>query len=244
MKISSKILVYTLAVSAILAFGVIGTLIINSYGGFNTQIKTPLDALYYTITTISTVGYGDIVPTSQLGKLFAIILIISGLTIFATIISMAGGDIMKQNLEKISGSISSAEKRTLKNHVILIGFDTTNAILAEKLRESRISFIIITGDKVLADQLKRKNYKVYVADATLESDLKDFELEKAKSIIIDIRDNSRTVYVVLVAKHLAKNTPIHVVAPTLEVEKHLKSIGIENIINPAGIAAKQIQEMI
>ncbi len=244
MKISSKILAYIVAVGAVLLFGVVGTLIVSANGGFNTPVKTPIDALYYTITTISTVGYGDIVPITETARLFAIILIISGLTIFATIISMAGADIMKQNLERISGTISNAERRILKNHVILIGYDSTNAALAEKLKASKEHFIIITGDKVLADQLKRKNYKVYVADATLESDLKEFELEKAKSIVIDIRDTSRTVYVVLVAKHLAKTIPIHVVAPTPEVEKHLKNIGIENIINPAEIAANQIREML
>ena len=105
MNIQSKILFYIVAVLGVLIFGTAGTYIIGSHGGFSVNINSPLTALYFTIVTLSTVGYGDIVPVSAAARIFVIILIVSGLTILLSAITFLGSDFMNSKIDQLSGGI-------------------------------------------------------------------------------------------------------------------------------------------
>ncbi len=240
MNIQSKILFYIIAVLGVLLFGTGGTYIIGSHGGFSVNVNSPLTALYFTIVTLSTVGYGDIVPVSAVARIFVIILIVSGLTIFLSAITFLGSDFMNSKIDQLSGGIASVERKFLSNHIVLIGTDTTNASIAKKLKKAKQKFIIITSDKVIFDKLREHGYKVYVADSTSVQDMKKFELHKAKEIIIDLKDNSRTVYSVIVARDIAKNVKLRIIATNEDTERHLKEMGYSNVINPAEAIAMEI----
>jgi Trk K+ transport system NAD-binding subunit len=129
-------------------------------------------------------------------------------------------------------------------HIVLVGTNSTNLYLAQKLKESNQRFIIITSDKVKADQLRyRYNYLTYVADATSDTYMQRFNLEKARTIVIDVKDSSRTIYVLLVAKELAKDKSIIVIAPSEEAERHIRSLHVtSSIVNPSFIAASEISK--
>ncbi len=235
---------YIAAIIIVLVVGTIGSYIISTtQNGFNVRINSLLTALYFTVTTVSTVGYGDIYPVSPLARIFVIILILGGLGVFLGAVTNISGELVNSRLKKLSGRISGIEKRTIRNHITLIGFDTTNSILAENLKRNKKHFIIIIEDSSLVDKLKDMGYSAFTANILSELDMKDFKLNKAKKVIIDIRDTSKTVYAALVAKSLIGNDKnIVVVATTLELEKYLRTVGINNIINPASMAAAEISK--
>ena len=234
------IVAYAIAIAAVIAFGVAGTYILGRSGNFNVQINSLVTALYFTVTTVSTVGYGDIVPVTEAARIFVVVLILSGLSIFLSAVTVLSSDFVNSRIERLSGRISGIEKRLLKGHIVLIGHDLTNALLAERFKAENRKFIIITADKTISDHLRELGYVSYVADATSESDMKNFKLDIARKIIIDLRDSSRTVYAAIVARSLSGSGNMIVIAPTLELERHLNDIGIKNVINPATMAAKQI----
>ena len=240
MEMTSKIIFYIVAVVGVLLFGTIGAYVIGSHGGFSETINSPLTALYFTIVTLSTVGYGDIVPLSPMARSFVIVLIVAGLTIFLSAITFLGSDFMNSKMDQLSGGIASVERKFLNNHIVLVGTDTTNMAIARKLKKTKQKAIIITSDKVVYDKLKGHGYKVYVADPTSVQDMKKFELHKAKEMIIDLKDNSRTVYSVIVAKDIAKNVKLKIIATNEDTERHLKDMGYENVINPAEAIASEI----
>ena len=76
--------------------------------------------------------------------------------------------------------------------------------------------------------------------------MNEFEPKKAKAIVIDIKDSSRAIYSLLVAKDIAGSTKIVVVAPSQAAEHHLRNIaaGKAVIVNPADIAATTISNSI
>ena len=229
---------YAAAILGVLLFGTLGTYILGKEtGNFNIEINSPLKALYFTIVTLSTVGYGDIYPVSTAGVIFVIALIISGLSIFLGAVTLVSGDFLNSRIEKMSGTISSIERRLLRGHIVLIGYDMTNAYLAEKLMKEGKKFILISSDKIVVDKLRAAGIQAYVADVTLKSDMQRFALDKAKYIVIDMRDSSKTVYVFLVVKKLSEKAKIFAVASNSEAESHLGDLGVEDIINPAKIAA-------
>lgn len=240
----TELTVYALALLTILLFGIAGTYIIGQHGGFNVKINNLLDATYFTIVTLSTIGYGDIYPVTPTAKIFVIVLIIVGLGVFLGAIAAITGEFMNRRIENLSGRLSSFEKRLMNKHIILVGSNTTNTYLAEKLHETNAKFIIVTNDPTNAEHFKRLGYRAYVSDSTSEVDMKEFEPKKAKAIVIDLKDSSRAIYALLVAKDLAGTAKIVVIAPTKDAEHHLRNVaaGRALIVNPADIAAKTISE--
>ncbi len=240
-----EITIYALSIILLLAFGIGGTYVLGQHGGFNIKIS-PLDAAYFTVVTMATVGYGDIYPVSEAAKIFVMVLIVVGIGTFFSIIVALSGEFMNERITMFAGRVSSFEKRRLNKHIILIGSDTTNMYLAEKLTEKGEKFIIITSDPVRAESLKRMGYTAYVADSTSSAEMSEFEPKKAKAIIIDISDSSREIYALLVAKEVAGNCKIVVIAATKDVEHHLRNIagGKATIVNPSDIAASTITSSI
>ena len=241
MRVSSDIAAYGLSIIAVLILGVAGTYFLGLDGGFNVRMNI-VDAFYFTVVTMATVGYGDIVPVSPAAKIFVMILIGLGLTTFLGAMTYISGGLVESRIEKLSGEISSMERRFLKDHIILVGTDTVNMYLAEKLKKEGKRFVMITSDKVMLDKLKDMQYKAYIADVTMESDMLKFETGKSKMIVIDLRDSSRTIYALLVARSIAKKAKIVVIASTKEAENHIRGLGIANeIISPADRVAEQIK---
>ncbi|MDE1768073.1 MAG: NAD-binding protein [Candidatus Micrarchaeota archaeon] len=242
----TEIAAYVSALLTVLIFGIVGTYILGQHGGFNVRINSILDAAYFTIVTMSTIGYGDIYPVTPTAKVFVIVLVIGGLGIFLGSVAAITGEFMNRRIENLSGRLGSFEKRLMNKHIILIGSNTTNTYLAEKLSERNEKFIMITNDPTTSEHLKRLGYRAYVADSTSVVDMKEFEPSKAKALVIDLKDSSRAIYALLVAKELAGSSKIVVIAPTKDAEHHLRNIaaGRALVVNPADIAAKTISESI
>ena len=241
MRISSEVLAYILAIASVITLGVAGTYFLGLGGNFNVKMNI-INAFYFTVVTMSTVGYGDIVPITPIAKIFVMILIGLGLTAFLGAITYMSGGLMESRIEKLSGEISSIERKFLKDHIILVGTDTVNMYLAEKLKKGGKKFVMITSDKVMLDKLKDMQYRAYIADVTLESDMLKFETSKSKMIVIDLRDSSRTIYALLVARSIAKKAKIVVIVSTREAENHIHGLGIaDEIISPAERVAEEIK---
>ena len=91
-----------------LAYGVVGTYILKE--GFN-GVKTWVDALYFTIVTYSTVGYGDITPVSGIARLFTCTMILVGLSSFATAISVYLGPLLSEKLKHLQLHLHRSQKK-------------------------------------------------------------------------------------------------------------------------------------
>ncbi len=243
-----KVLGYLIAIAMVFTYGIVGTYTIGADGGFKGYPKgshSILNATYFTVVTLGTVGYGDIIPVTPEARAFVIILILAGVSVFLSAVAVIGGEFMTSRIENLYGSISAFDKRLFSSHVVLIGTNNTNQYLAEKLKHSGIRTIIVTSDKVKAEQLKSQGFHTFIADATSDSDMKKFNLDKAKSIVIDVKDGSRAIYVLLVARSIAKSAKIVVLAPTAEAAKYIRGLNAAtNVINPADIAAKEISNAI
>ncbi len=236
-------IVYVGAITAVFIFGIMGTYIIAHGGGFNVTNMSPLDAAYFTIVTMSTVGYGDILPITPLAKLFVMLLIVIGLSIFLSVVTVISGDFVNTRMERLSERISNAEKRRLRSHIVLIGTDGVNLAIAKELNGNSTKFIMIVSDKVMSDRLRGIGYRTFVADPTSEVDMSQFEIQYASKVIIDLKESSHMVYALLVVRALAKGVNVIVVAPSTEAERHLKELGVfknETIISPNRLAADSI----
>ncbi|HUY70073.1 MAG TPA: NAD-binding protein [Candidatus Baltobacteraceae bacterium] len=240
MRITTKMIVYAIAVAAVLSFGITGTYLLGQRGDFNVHIGTVVDALYFTVATVTTVGYGDIVPVSQTARIFVMVLVVAGtLVIFGTAIGISG-DFVNLKLEKLSGKLSRAETRMLKSHTILVGYSYTNALLAEQMKIQKKRFVVVVDDAATAEKVRIAGYTAHIVDEGSESEMSNLAPEKASMVVIDVSERAKTVYAALVAKSLAKKAEIYVVASSAETIRYLREMGIKHIINPSEMAASKI----
>jgi voltage-gated potassium channel len=239
-----KIIFYIFAIAAVLAYGVIGTYVLGQWNNFNVKINSWNEALYFTIVTISTVGYGDIVPITNTARDFVIVLIISGLSIFLSALTVLSGEFMGARLEHLYTGMSAIDRKRFSNHIVLVGFNTTNQLVARELMNQKSNFIIITRDKATAEELRKDGYPAYLVDYTQRTDLMRFNLDKARDIVVDLKDNSETVYVVLIIRKIASKAMLSVVAPTPEAEMHLSDLNVDTIISPVRMAANMLSHVL
>jgi voltage-gated potassium channel len=244
MRFDIKVFAYAIVIASVLVFGLLGTYIIGSAGGFNQKVNGPLDALYFTVITLSTVGYGDFYPVTPVAKIFVIILIVVGLGTFVSAITTFSGDFVNSRIERISGRLSSFERRTLNKHIVLIGDGTTNLYIANKLSEMGERFIIIVRNAEAIEKLKKYGYLAFQADLASDGDMQEMNLNKAKAVVIDVADSSASVYALISVKELAAHAEIIVVAPNKDAEHHLKIVAGSRavVINPSTIAGNFIND--
>ncbi len=239
MHITRQTAFYVLAITAVLLYGTTGAYILGQSGNFNVKVSSLNQAVYFTVVTISTVGYGDIVPVTNIGRIFVMVLIISGLSIFLSAVAMLSGEFLSSRVEKLYLGLPVDSKK-LKGHIVLIGYDSTNELVAQRLKAQKRKFLIITGDKPTVESLRKKGYPAYIEDYTSKSELEKFNLDKATDIVIDVRDSSKAVYAVLVVRKLAKNVKVSVVVHSAEAESHLADLEIDSVVNPVTIAADML----
>jgi voltage-gated potassium channel len=91
---------YLLVASGVVIF--VGTVVMYNIesGAENTRMKTLLDALWWCVATVSTVGYGDVVPVTNLGRIVALIYMFFGITLIAILMAVVTNTFYKKRIEK------------------------------------------------------------------------------------------------------------------------------------------------
>ncbi|MFC4297092.1 voltage-gated potassium channel protein [Castellaniella hirudinis] len=120
-----------LSVASLLVYAVFGVLYLGEE--FSPPVRDPVTALYFSIVSMSTVGYGDISPHTDAARLFTVSIIILGITVFATSISAVVGPLIGGNVRRLMRERVSHSMR--KNHIILAGGSPLAQSLHAALRQ-------------------------------------------------------------------------------------------------------------
>lgn len=182
--------------ASLLTYALSGSLYLGEE--FHPVINELSTALYFSTVSMSTVGFGDIVPVTAAARLFTVSIIILGITVFATSISAIIGPVIGGNLKRmIKGRISHAMR---KNHMIIIG--------ATPLALSVYNGLIERGETVTVIVPPGINHE-YPADADLLMDdpssdkaLREAGAGKARYILVLRNDDSDNAFIVLAAKEV------------------------------------------
>ena len=142
-----------------LLIGVLGFSIVEGYSF--------LDSLYMTAITISTVGYKEVQPLSENGKLFVVIYIMMNIGIFTYVVSIITTYVFEGELNKIYRHIMFGQQvRKMKNHVIVCGYGRNGSRACEELRQNGTPLVIIEKDPQQLNSTE--GYSVIQGDATLD----------------------------------------------------------------------------
>ena len=224
------------AIVLILIVGFFGYILIEGY--------SPLDSLFMLVITFTTIGYEEVHPLSPEGRIFTILLIISGFTVGLYAIGklssfVMGGEL--SNLLKIKQMNASLEN--LKGHYIVCGYGKTGKRVTEELLRKGYKVVLIESNSERNEKLKDvydKNLIHIDGDATNDEVLIQAKIDKAKILISVLTTDAENLFVTLSAKDLNKNIKVITRVEDASSAMKFKKAGTDFIISQIDIATDRI----
>ncbi len=210
----------------------------------NHQVNNLFDAAYFTMVTVSTVGYGDITPHTTGGRLVAMTLILSGLGVFSFLTSI----LVSGFNDKMHAMRENRTYTELKRHsqfVIICGFGRVGELLANQLAKDHKHFVVIDKDGKNVLQAKRLGYLVIHADASNNQVLTNAGINHgATAVLCTTGDDVINVYITLSSRYL--NPDIRIISRASQENnvKKLYQAGASDVIQPFAIAAMVAAEYV
>ena len=128
-----------------------------------------LESVYMTIITLSTVGFGETQPLTDAGKIWAIIVILFGVTGVAYLFTEFSKELFRLDLYRRNKMLKSVKK--LHNHYIICGYGRMGAVIARELHEKRRPIVIIDNNPEKIRKIDEKGFLYIEGDATIEETL-------------------------------------------------------------------------
>ena len=192
------------------------------------------ESIYLSTATVTTVGYGDIVPKTENGKLFTSIFMVVGVgTVLYALSVLAQSFIQSELLAVMGVRRRTKEMENLKDHYIVCGAGRVGKKIIGSLRRESTPFVVIerNEDKTSHFELDKHEF-VLNADATLDENLRAAGVKRAKGLVTCLENDASNVYVVLTARNLNKN--LHIVSRAVEEQAEPKLIqaGANRVVSP------------
>lgn len=182
-----------------LGFGVIGSYVLGAQ--FKPAITDFPTALYFTIVSMSTVGYGDITAQTTEARMFTISLIILGLLVFATSLTAILGPMMNQQIMKLVQPRRKTMQR--KDHIIVVGNGPFARNAAESL-ESRDLMVTRILPATPPDGAEKLNDFI-IGDGTDSDVLLQAQADTARAVLALTEDDSDNAFIILAAREVNEN---------------------------------------
>ncbi|MEI8087277.1 MAG: potassium channel protein [Paludibacter sp.] len=219
-------------------------LIIGFWGFIIIEDISPLQSLYMLVITLATIGYGDVVPVTDVGKVFTICIIISSFTagiysigkITAFFAEGELSNILKQR--KMNKVLSS-----MKGHYIICGYGKTGKRVLDDLLSKGLEVVVIESNPERNEKLREVYDKKFIhieGDGTNDEVLIQAGIKRAKILISVLSTDAENLFVTLSAKDLNKDIKVITRIEETNSEGKFKRAGADFIVSPIEIATDRI----
>lgn len=233
-------LIAAISVLFALAYGIVGAYLLRR--DFN-AINDWTDAVYFTVVTYSTLGYGDILPTTSNAKLFTISMVVIGLSSFVTALTVLVGPLIEERMKGVFSAMSKFQKTV--NHVVVCGASHVTESVVDELTERNIPFLIIEENDRMALYLKDRGFDVVQGDPTLQTTLEQANLPNATAVIAATDSDATNTLIALTAQALREESPQHRFRIIIRVEdeenmEKVTKIGVDEVISPSTMGGRMM----
>ena len=224
-------------VFAIILLGVAGYMILSDYSF--------VDALYMTVITITTVGFGEVQPFTPQEKIFTVFLILTSITVFGYAVSIFSEYLVSGKLfEQFKHRKVEKKIQSLKGHTIVCGFGRNGKQAILKLKNYHQKFVVVEKDKEIAAELDTNNLLNIQDDATLDETLLRAGIKNAATLITALPSDADNLFVVLTANQLNNTCKIISRASNQSSYSKLKIAGASNVIMPDKLGGDHMASLV
>jgi voltage-gated potassium channel len=192
-----------------------------------------IEALYMTVITMTTIGFMEVRPLHDAGRVFTIFIAFSGGGLLLMYIGILTQFVMEGQVSRLFGrrKVVNAVKR-LKNHYILCGAGRIGSLIAKELTREKVPFVVIERDHEKTEELVEQNVLAIRGNAIDEEVLQLAQVEKAKGLVMALASDADTVYAILTARQI--NPDLYIIARANDVgaAKKLKMAGANRVVSP------------
>ena len=234
-RLVRRFLYILLAIAATLLIGTVGFTVIDHY--------PPFDAFYMTLTTMTTVGYGEIHPLSHGGRVFNSFLIFFGVTtIFIAIGAMTQTIVEREFGEAIGRRRHKRMIENLKDHYIICGYGRVGRGAAAELQHAGVPFVVVDINPERVERAMLAGMLSVAADSTRDETLREVGIERARGLVAALSTDADNLFVLLSAKGL--NPKIYVATRAAEesAEAKMRRAGADAVFAPYAITGHRLAQ--
>lgn len=223
----------------VIAVGTCGFMLIEHYSF--------IDAMYMTVITMATIGYQEVHPLSDGGKVFNIVLIAASIATTAFALARLTRYVIDGEINlyfKTRKLMTNIDK--LRNHVILCGFGRNGKQAAETLMQHKQDFVVIekSDERIEDAQIDGKDYLFLKGDATEDDILMRAGINKAKALITALPEDADNVFIVLTARSVNPTIQVISRASNAGSVAKLKKAGADSVILPDKIGGTHMATLV
>lgn len=221
----------------ILILGTVGYMYIENWDFF--------DALYMTVITVTTVGFGEINQIGRYGRIFTILLIFSGAGFFLYVGGVFMQFIVEGRIRAILGRRRLDKKiNRLKNHYIVCGYGRIGKVLCDNLKSRPVDLVVVEKDEKHIPTMEMDDVLYICGDASEESCLQQVGIAKAKMLVAALATDTDNVFLVLTARQMNPNIIIMARASSIKAKSKLLAAGANQVESPYDIGAANMAQRI
>ncbi len=222
---------------ATIAFGTTGYIVVEG--------MTPFEAFYMTFITISTVGFSEIKPLSDLGRVITIIIIILGISLLTYTLGQVARVFVEGELREILGR-RKLEKHVaeLQNHYIICGYGRIGQIIVKELTATKNPLVVIEQDPASIELLEAEGILYLNMDATSDEALEAAGLSRARGLVTAVSSDADNVFIALSAKGMRPDIFILARASDVKNESKLLRAGATRVVCPYQMGGRRMAEIL
>jgi len=186
---------------------------------------TAVDAVYWVITTMTTQGAGDIVFVSSIGKIFSMVVELTGIVLFFAILIPI---VVAPVLQSVRASVPTKSKA--QEHVLIVGYSSMVDTIIGELNERDLPYLVIDGDRDVVQALVERKIPCIYGDPSDEVTLQNAQIQRAKKVVLNQSDEKNAI-IALVAKKLTRADIIGLVEDMANAV-YLLYAGADKVVSP------------
>lgn len=206
---------------------------------------TWMDALFMTVTTITTIGYGEVKPLDTAGRIFTMLLAVTGIGSLFYTLGVVMENLVTVRLADPSGRRKMARRiEELSEHVIVAGLGRVGRQATQELAAAGTLFVIVDPGQAAARQAEERGYLFVQGDATEDAVLERAGVRRARGLIVTTGSDATNMYIVLSARVLSPD--LYIVSRAVDEASvtKLTRAGANRAISPYAIGGHRLAHLI
>jgi voltage-gated potassium channel len=204
-----------------------------------------LDAFYMTVITLATIGFEEVHPLSDAGRVFTILLIVVGVSVLGYTVGKLAQIMFEGEFQRFLGR-KKVEKtiEELRDHYIVCGYGRIGSLICREFAAKPIPFVVVENSPEVIEKLKEDNVPFLRGNATEDETLLKAGIKRAKGLVSVVTSDTENVYITLTARGL--NPDLFILARSGEPGSEIKltRAGANKVVSPYHIGGSRMAQAI